>query len=131
MICVKKPIGIDLYSVLMIVFRKYFITCSCDVDKNRAAVVLNESLRFCKMKPPKVGDRVQTTAAVVMGKKLAIQRYGANAKVKKISGEIIVSEGSGRGANGGHAGTMSKSANPFTVLRYWRMLGLLRRSNMM
>ena len=32
-----------------------------------------------------------------MGKKLATQRYGANAKVKKLSGEIIASEGSGCG----------------------------------
>ena len=32
-----------------------------------------------------------------MGKKLATQRYGANAKVKKLSGGIIASEGSGRG----------------------------------
>ena len=44
------------------------------------------------MKAPKIGDRVQPTAAA-----LAIQRYGANAKVKKLSGEIIASEGSGRG----------------------------------
>ena len=49
------------------------------------------------MKAPKVRDRVQTTVAAVMGKKLATQRYGANAKVKKLSGEIIASEGSGRG----------------------------------
>ena len=49
------------------------------------------------MKAPKVGDRVQATAAAAMGKKLATQRYGANAKVKKLSGEIIPSEGSGRG----------------------------------
>ena len=50
------------------------------------------------MKAPKVGDRVQATAAAAMGKKLAAQRrYGANAKVKKLSGEIIASEGSGRG----------------------------------
>ena len=49
------------------------------------------------MKAPKVGDRVQATAAAAMGKKLATQRYGANAKDKKLSGEIIVSEGSGRG----------------------------------
>ena len=32
-----------------------------------------------------------------MGKKLATQRYGANAKAKKLSGEMIASEGSGRG----------------------------------
>ena len=49
------------------------------------------------MKAPKVGDRVQATAAAAMGKKLATQRYGANAKAKKLSGEIIASEGSGRG----------------------------------
>ena len=49
------------------------------------------------MKAPKVGDRVQPTAAAAMGKKLAIQRYGANAKAKKLSGEFIASEGSGRG----------------------------------
>ena len=49
------------------------------------------------MKAPKVGDRVQATAAAAIGKKLATQRYGANAKVKKLSGEIIASEGSGRG----------------------------------
>ena len=45
------------------------------------------------MKAPKVGDKVQVT----MGKKLATQRYGGIAKVKKLSGEIIASEGSGRG----------------------------------
>ena len=45
-----------------------------------------ENLRF---DTPKVGDRVQATAAAVMGKKQATQRYGANAKVKKLSGEII------------------------------------------
>ena len=49
------------------------------------------------MKAPKVADRVQGTAAAVMGKKLATQRYGANAKAKQLSGEIIASEGSGRG----------------------------------
>ena len=49
------------------------------------------------MKAPKVGDRVQATAAAAMGKKLATQRYGANAKAKKLSGEIIASEGSRRG----------------------------------
>ena len=49
------------------------------------------------MKAPKVGDRVQATAAAAMGKKLATQRYGANAKAKKLSGEIIASEGSGHG----------------------------------
>ena len=49
------------------------------------------------MKAPKVGDRVQPTAAAAMGKKLATQRYGANAKAKKLSGEVIASEGSGRG----------------------------------
>ena len=38
------------------------------------------------MKAPKVADRVQGTAAAVMGKKVAIQRYGANAKAKKLSG---------------------------------------------
>ena len=48
------------------------------------------------MKAPKVGDRVQVAAAAAKGKKLATQRYGANAKVKKLSGEIIASEGSGR-----------------------------------
>ena len=48
------------------------------------------------MKAPKVGDRVQPTAAAAKGKKLATQCYGANAKAKKISGEIIASEGSGR-----------------------------------
>ena len=31
-----------------------------------------------------------------MGKKAATQCYGANAKAKKLSGEIIASEGSGR-----------------------------------
>ena len=46
---------------------------------------------------PKVGDRVEPTAAAAMGKKLATQRYGANAKAKKLSGEIIASEGNGRG----------------------------------
>ena len=49
------------------------------------------------MKAPMVGDRVQTTAAAAMGKKLAIQRYKANAKVKRLSGYILTSEGSGRG----------------------------------
>ena len=49
------------------------------------------------MKAPKVGDRVQATASAAMGKTLATQRYGAMAKVKKLSGEIIASEGSGRG----------------------------------
>ena len=83
------------------------------------------------MKAPKIGNRVQATAAAAMGKKLATQCYGANAKVRKLSGEIIASEGVDVGANGGYSGTMSKSANPFTVLRYWRMLGLLRRSKMM
>eukprot|EP00731_Ephydatia_muelleri_P037306 Em0439g1a len=48
------------------------------------------------MKAPKVGDRVQVAAAAAKGKKLATQRYGANAKVKKLSGEIIASESSGR-----------------------------------
>ena len=48
------------------------------------------------MKAPKVEDRVQATAAAAMGKKLATQRYGANAKAKKLSGEIIASDGSGR-----------------------------------
>ena len=49
------------------------------------------------MKVPKVGDRVQATAALATGKKLATQCYGSDAKVKKLSGEIIASEGSGRG----------------------------------
>ena len=49
------------------------------------------------MKAPKVEDRVQATAAAAMGKKLAKQHYGANSKAKKLSGEIIASEGSGRG----------------------------------
>ena len=42
MICVKNLLAL-ISSVLMIVFRKCFagfITWSCDVDKNRAAVVL-------------------------------------------------------------------------------------------
>ncbi|KAL5510601.1 hypothetical protein EMCRGX_G006169 [Ephydatia muelleri] len=70
------------------------------------------------MKAPKLGDRVQATAAAVMGKKQATQCYGANAKVKKLSGEVIASEGSGRGRKWRvYAGTMSKSANPFTVVR--------------
>ena len=69
-----------------------FITCSCRVDKNRAAVVLKiYALVQSAMKAPKVGDRVQVTVAAAMGKKLAIQRYGACSKVKKLS------EGSGRG----------------------------------
>ena len=63
------------------------------MDKNRAAVVL--ILRYDES--PKVGDRVQATASAAMGKTLATQRYGAMAKVKKLSGEIIASEGSGRG----------------------------------
>ena len=46
---------------------------------------------------PNVGDRVQTTAAAAKGKELAIQCYRANAKVKTYSGEIIASEGTGRG----------------------------------
>ena len=54
-----------------------------------------EKLRFGTMKAPMVGDRVQPTAAAAMGKKLATQRYGANAKANKLSGEIIASEGSG------------------------------------
>ena len=45
------------------------------------------------MKAPKIGNRVQATAAAAMGKKLATQCYGANAKVRKLSGEIIASEG--------------------------------------
>ena len=49
------------------------------------------------MKAPKVGDRVQPTAAAAMDKNLATQRYGANAKAIKLSGEILASEGSGRG----------------------------------
>ena len=49
------------------------------------------------MKAPKVGDRVQPTAAAAMGKSLATQHYGANAKAKKLSGEILASEGSGHG----------------------------------
>ena len=65
-----------------------------------------------------------------MGKKPVTQRYGANVKAKTHSGEIIASEVVDVGANGGYIGTMSKSANLFTVLRYWRMLGLLRRSKM-
>ena len=36
------------------------------------------------MKAPKVGDRVQATAAAAMGKKLATQCYGVNAKFKKL-----------------------------------------------
>ena len=63
------------------------------MDKNRAAVVL--ILRYDES--PKVGDRVHATAAAAMGKTLATQRYGAIAKFKKLSGEIIASEGSGRG----------------------------------
>ena len=97
------------------------------MDKNRAAVVL--MLRYDES--PKVGDRVQATASAAMGKTLATQRYGAMAKVKKLSGEIIASEVVDVGTNGGYAGMMSKSANPFTVVRYWRILGLLRRSRMM
>ena len=45
----------------------------------------------------KAGNRVQAIAAAAMGKKLATQCFGDNAKAKKLSGEIIASEGSGRG----------------------------------
>ena len=45
----------------------------------------------------KAGDRVQAIAAAAMGKKLATQCFGDNAKAKKLSGEIIASEGSGSG----------------------------------
>ena len=82
-ICVKNLLAL-ISSVLMIIFRKCFASISCGVDKNRAAVVLKT------MKAPKVGT-------AVMGKKLATQCYGSYAKVKKLSGETIASEGSGRG----------------------------------
>ena len=48
MICVKNLLPL-ISSVLIIVFKKCFanfITCSCGVDKNRAAVVLKISLRY-------------------------------------------------------------------------------------
>ena len=97
MICVKNLLAL-ISGVLMIVFRKCFanfITWSWGVNKSRAAVVLK--IYASVHENAKCWGQSTGNCSSMMGKKLATQRYGANAKAKKLSGEIIASEGCGRG----------------------------------